>query len=373
VALQRIHAAVRPLGGLTAQALAALQATFGYDEVARQRFLHVEMQSAAIGLDQAHGAGACPQPCAQLPEQLATELLGTARLGEQGGDLVKRAQLLVLVCERTGLVRNPALQGTVQIGQVSRHAVEARCQHPELVLRLDRQAHVEVASLHAPHAFLEPGDRPNDEQEHEIDKGDRSRDAEHDQPVLEHAQQRGLARDLVLHRQHQGVDLLHEALRRRAIGGEHLCARLRLLCGQEGFDGWAHLIVPARLKLVEPLLDLVCPGHHQRAGGVACGELGERFLEGRGLRPHGRGELSLRSGACRPLRQQHADVVRTHALAAHGVDCRRPALQLPREVERDADGGQRDQQEQDGNGGELSLSRRDEVIMSGSITPVLRH
>ena len=148
VAPERVHAAALPLGGLAAQAFAALEATLGRDEVGWQRLLHVEVQPAALGLDQAHGAGARAQPRAQLPEELAAQLLCAAGFGEQGGDLVEGGQLFVLVRKRAGLVGDPAFQGAVQIRQVPRHAVETGRQGPELVLCFHRQAHVEIAGLH---------------------------------------------------------------------------------------------------------------------------------------------------------------------------------------------------------------------------------
>ena len=77
-------------------------------------------------------------------------------------------------------------------------SLKPRGERAELVLRLDRQPHRELALRHPLQALLELVHRPDDEQEREVDQRDGAGDRERHQRQLDAAQQRRGLRDVAL-------------------------------------------------------------------------------------------------------------------------------------------------------------------------------
>ena len=70
-----MDARVRALGGCAAQAFAAVQAAFGVHQLGAHALLYVQVDPAAVGLDEAHRASLRTQPRHQLPEKLPAQVL----------------------------------------------------------------------------------------------------------------------------------------------------------------------------------------------------------------------------------------------------------------------------------------------------------
>ena len=139
-------------------------------------------------------------------EEPLTQRLDGVWLGQEGGRVVERSQFSVALGQAASLVPHLGFEASVQVAQTVRHVVEPERQLPELVAPAGRQAHAEVGRRHAFHALTQALQRLDDHQKRQNHQRDRAGDRHARQPELEHAQQVGPARQVVLDAGHQSVD-----------------------------------------------------------------------------------------------------------------------------------------------------------------------
>ena len=242
-----------------------------------------------------------------------------------------------------GLFKHPGFETAIQVAQAIGHVVEAGCQLAEFIAPARRQSHTEIGCGHALHALTQTLQRQDDHQEGQVHQGDRAGDRQPDQTELEHGQQIGAARQIILDAEHQDIGGLDKG-GHFAPGERCRHAVQRALRDRPQYR-------PARLDAGEQDADLRIGRQQQRSRRVATLEGGKHAVEFAQLRrqfvAHGRRQTVTRIG------KQISQAVGAHTQAAGIVDRRRATLKLPRHQEGHADRHQRDHQEHDLDGDDL--------------------
>jgi hypothetical protein len=306
---------------------AGLQAGFVAQHVVGQA-VGGQQQIALVGLaGPAHGRGVGAGNPPHLGREAGRQRVEAAGLRQEGADLVQVGQPLPLHLQAGGLFAYLFLQAGIERLQRASHLVETGRQLAELVLRARFHPGGQVALLDRHHRAFQARDRAEHQQIAGVHQGHGAGDGQRHHRQLEQVQDGRPAGDLSLDAADEAVDQRHEV-----IG----LARRRRGDARAGLPGAAQL-GPAGLEVFELLARAGGPRHHQRARRVARLQQADALVE-----------LATQVGQLRRVGGAvggQGQPVGLHPHPAGLVDGRGAAFQAPCHPQRQADRGQRQQQE----------------------------
>ena len=299
-----------------------------------------EHQVALVGLvGPAHRRGVGARHASHLACEALRQRIQRGGGGDEGRGFVQGGQARALGLQAQRLFLHPRLQALVQALQRLRHAVEAGREHAEFVVAFDFHARRQVAFAHPRQARLQARQRVEDEQVGGVQQRHRAGQRQRHHPELEGVEQRGPARELALDGADEGVDAPDEDLGlQRGLGHRR----------RRGRGPARTQVLPSGLHALERTLRLGVVRHEQRSRRVAAAQQQQAPVEAVQVRLQ---LLAVAGG--QGLRQAPG----LHAHAAGLVHRRRAAFELPGHPQREADRGQRHEQQHAADGAELGRQR----------------